>query len=72
MIESLRSGEIDIGIGLTEGWVAGLGKKREGFQLIGTYVESPLCWSISVGSSSFLKDVEQLRNSKMGVSRIGR
>ena len=25
MITSLRSGEIDIGIGLTEGWVAGLG-----------------------------------------------
>jgi hypothetical protein len=75
MIQSLRSSEIDVGIGLTEGWVAGLGKEKKdagGYKLIGTYVESPLCWAISVGSSSPLKSIQQLRNGKMGVSRIGR
>src|SRR5438128_12605032 len=46
MITSLRAGEIDIGIGLTEGWVAGLGRTEDGdggYRLVGTYVETPLC-----------------------------
>lgn len=50
MITALRSGEIDVGIGLTEGWVAGLGKKDVsgdgGYRLVGTYVETPLCKSL--------------------------
>jgi len=51
MITSLRSGEIDIGIGLTEGWVAGLGKEDVegdgGYRIVGTYVETPLCKTFS-------------------------
>jgi hypothetical protein len=51
MITSLRAGEIDVGIGLTEGWVAGLGKVDVegdgGYKIIGTYVETPLCTSSS-------------------------
>lgn len=51
MITSLRSGEIDVGIGLTEGWVAGLGKDGVdgdgGYKLVGTYVETPLCKALS-------------------------
>jgi hypothetical protein len=47
MIIALRSGEIDVGIGLTEGWVAGLGKAETegdgGYKIVGTYVETPLC-----------------------------
>jgi hypothetical protein len=76
MIQSLKSGEIDVGIGLTEAWVAGL---SSGFQdggklpykIIGSYVSSPLCWAISAGSDSSIKNVDQLRGSKIGVSRIG-
>jgi len=49
MITALRAGEIDVGIGLTEGWVAGLGKNDlqgdGGYRIIGTYVETPLCMS---------------------------
>lgn len=49
MITSIRSGEIDVGIGLTEGWVAGLGKADiegdGGYKIVGTYVETPLCMS---------------------------
>jgi hypothetical protein len=83
MITSLRANEIDIGIGLTEGWIAGLGKKKDaatgearaeaGYSLVGTYVETPLCWAISTGiGREELTDVEQLKGGKMGVSRIGR
>ncbi len=47
MITALRARDIDVGIGLTEGWIAGLGKEDApgdgGYRLVGTYVESPLC-----------------------------
>ena len=52
MITSLRSGEIDVGIGLTEGWVAGLGKSDVegdgGYKIVGTYVETPLCMAVTL------------------------
>ena len=78
MITSLQSDEIDIGIGLTEGWVAGLGKaiaeqKDAGYKMVGTYVQTPLCWAISTGAKrEDLKGVAGLKGKKMGVSRIGR
>lgn len=78
MITSLQSNEIDIGIGLTEGWVAGLGKaqaesKSAGYRMVGTYVETPLCWAISTGANrEDVTGVERLKGAKMGVSRIGR
>lgn len=78
MITSLQANEIDIGIGLTEGWIAGLGKaqaerKEAGYKIVGTYVETPLCWAISTGGKrKDLHDVNQLKRTRMGVSRIGR
>ena len=71
MITSLQANEIDIGIGLTEGWVAGLGKQA-GFKIVGTYVKSPLCWAISTGANRELDDISHLKDTKIGVSRIGR
>ena len=78
MITSLQSNEIDVGIGLTEGWVAGLGKaqvesKDAGYKMVGTYVKTPLCWAISTGANrEDMMGVEGLNGAKMGVSRIGR
>ncbi|TPX08591.1 uncharacterized protein E0L32_009930 [Thyridium curvatum] len=76
MITALRGGEIDVGIGLTEGWVAGLGKEDVqgdgGYRLVGTYVETPLCWAISTGTDrTDITSVESLKGGKIGVSRIG-
>ncbi|KAF4632529.1 hypothetical protein G7Y89_g5594 [Cudoniella acicularis] len=77
MITSLRAGEIDIGIGLTEGWVAGLGKEGlegdGGYRIVGTYVETPLCWAISTGHSrtEITSPNSLLTHTKCGVSRIG-
>lgn len=49
MVTAIRSGEIDVAVGLTEGWIAGLGKEGVegdgGYRLVGTYVETPLCES---------------------------
>jgi ABC-type nitrate/sulfonate/bicarbonate transport system substrate-binding protein len=79
MISALRSGEIDVGIGLTEGWIAGLGHKPAasanemgGYSLVGTYVETPLCWAISTGANrKDVTDVSSLKGKRMGVSRVG-
>lgn len=78
MITSLQSQEIDVAIGLTEGWVAGIGKAQEegreaGYRIVGTYVETPLCWAISTGGGrEDVTGVEGLRGGRMGVSRVGR
>jgi hypothetical protein len=51
MITAIRGGEIDAAIGLTEGWIAGLGRSDldqnddGGYRLVGTYVDTPLCKS---------------------------
>jgi ABC-type nitrate/sulfonate/bicarbonate transport system substrate-binding protein len=101
MITSLRAGEIDVGVGLTEGWVAGLGKEGVegdgGYRIVGTYVETPLCispsqffpqaspalrispadeiyragWAISTGANREINSIADLKNGKIGVSRIG-
>jgi ABC-type nitrate/sulfonate/bicarbonate transport system substrate-binding protein len=76
MIESLKAQEIDIGIGLTEGWVAGLAKSKSTdqklpYKIVGSYVRTPLCWAISTGTLRDINRVEQLRGGKIGVSRIG-
>ncbi|PNY26001.1 Uncharacterized protein TCAP_04065 [Tolypocladium capitatum] len=76
MVTAIRAGEIDVGIGLTEGWIAGLGREGiegdGGYRLVGTYVDTPLCWAISTGAKRpEIASVDSLRGGRMGVSRIG-
>lgn len=76
MVTALQAGEIDIGVGLTEGWVAAMGKAQAakqdaGFKIVGTYVETPLCWAISTGAKRDLQGIQHLKGKKVGVSRIG-
>ncbi|KAK2603373.1 hypothetical protein N8I77_009837 [Diaporthe amygdali] len=76
MITALRSNEIDVGIGLTEGWVAGLGKEDVsgdgGYRLVGTYVETPLCWAVSTGAKRpEISSIDALNGRKIGISRLG-
>jgi len=77
MTAALKDNNIDVAIGLTEGFVADLGKtiaakESPVYKLVGTYVDSPLCWAISVGAESEINDVSGLKGKKVGVSRIGR
>jgi ABC-type nitrate/sulfonate/bicarbonate transport system substrate-binding protein len=77
MVTALQSGELDIGVGLTEGWIAALGKaqakdEEAGFRVVGTYVETPLCWAISTGARrNELNGINDLKGKRVGVSRIG-
>jgi ABC-type nitrate/sulfonate/bicarbonate transport system substrate-binding protein len=77
MIASLRSGEIDIAIGLTEGWVAGLGttegSQKGGYKVVGSWVETPLRWAVVMGRGrDDLVDISGLKGGKVGISRLGR
>ncbi|TVY85880.1 hypothetical protein LAWI1_G006969, partial [Lachnellula willkommii] len=67
MITSLRASEIDVGIGLTEGWVAGLGTATAVRRRIRAG------WAISTGSSrTDITSIADLKaHNKIGVSRIG-
>ena len=75
---SEESQKLDVAIGLTEGFVADLGKSRAaaqepGYGLVGTYVESPLRWAISTGKErADINAVSDLEGKRVGVSRIGR
>ncbi|KAL9607402.1 MAG: hypothetical protein Q9167_007680 [Letrouitia subvulpina] len=78
LVTSLRSNEIDVALGLTEGFIAALARppspadNGQTFKLVGTYVETPLCWAISTGSQrDDLRSADQLEGKKIGVSRIG-
>ncbi|KAI4739593.1 hypothetical protein E4T50_09957 [Aureobasidium sp. EXF-12298] len=73
---SLKDNSIDVAIGLTEGFIADLGKtnaskETPAYKLVGTYVESPLCWAISVGNKSSINNENELNGKRVGVSRIG-
>ncbi|KAF2673033.1 hypothetical protein BT63DRAFT_410089 [Microthyrium microscopicum] len=72
MIQSLQASDIDVGIGLTEGWVNGLAKFKEEakYKIVGSYVKTPLCWAISTGVKRDVT-VDSLKGGKIGVSRIG-
>lgn len=73
MVTSLQASEIDVGIGLTEGWVNGLARLKDSanFKIIGSYVKTPLCWAISTGAKRDDVSVESLASGKIGISRIG-
>ena len=77
MITSLRSDSIDLAIGLTEGWVAGLltsqGQKEKGYSIVGSWVKNPLRWAIVTGRNrNDINSVTDLRqHRRVGVSRMG-
>ena len=80
MITSLRGNEIDIAIGLTEGWVAGLAGKQQaqntgdgGYKVVGHWVDNPLRWAIVTGRNrDNINGVADLKDQRVGVSRLGR
>ncbi|KAJ5146445.1 uncharacterized protein N7515_001009 [Penicillium bovifimosum] len=80
MITSLRGNEIDIAIGLTEGWVAGLAGKQQtsqnstdgGYKVVGHWVDNPLRWAIVTGRNrDEINGVSDLKGQRVGVSRLG-
>ena len=77
MITSLRANEIDLAIGLTEGWVAGLlraeGQHKKGYSIVGSWVQNPLRWAIVTGRNrDQINGVRDLQDhGRVGISRMG-
>lgn len=72
LINLLNANEVDIAIGLTEGFIADVAKGNDKYKVIDTYVESPLCWAISTGyNRDEITKAEDLAGKAIGVSRIG-
>jgi len=71
MVKALQAKEIDIAIALTEGLVSAIAKGCSDFTIIGTYVDAPLTWAISAGSTSPHTSIDTLRGGTIGISRLG-
>lgn len=70
MCKALRNEEIDVAIILTEGIVKDIlnGNKSK---IIQEYIASPLIWGIHVDSHSDYRELEDLENKKVAISRFG-
>jgi ABC-type nitrate/sulfonate/bicarbonate transport system substrate-binding protein len=70
MNAALRNNEIDVAIILTEGIIKDIIAGNPS-KIVQTYVQSPLIWGIHVDASSPYKSVEDLKNTKAAISRMG-
>lgn len=72
LIKLLNENEADIAIGLTEAFVADIGKGDDKINVVATYVESPLCWAISSGAHrDDINSAQDLAGKRIGISRLG-
>ncbi|KAK9720278.1 hypothetical protein K7432_004232 [Basidiobolus ranarum] len=71
MLAMLKDGSLDIAMMVAEGVTAGISNGADQVKIIGTYVESPLCWAISAGVNSKHTSEDTLKNGTIGISRIG-
>jgi ABC-type nitrate/sulfonate/bicarbonate transport system substrate-binding protein len=70
MCKSLKAGEEDIAVLLTEGAIADI-MNGGPHRIIGVLVQSPLLWGVHVHASSSLVSPTDLRGRTFGVSRMG-
>ena len=70
MMKSLRSGESDIAVVLTQGAVADILKGNPS-RIVKTFVESPLEWGIHVPAKSDIKTIDQIEGRTYAISREG-
>lgn len=72
LIKLLNDNEVDIAIGLTEAFIADVAKGNDTYDIVATYVKSPLCWAISTGvNRDDITKPEDLDKKIIGVSRVG-
>lgn len=70
MMKSLRRGESDIAVVLTQGAVADILKGNPS-RIVRTFVESPLVWGIHVPAKSNIESIDQIEGRKYAISREG-
>ena len=77
LLELVESGEVDIAIMVTDGFIAGRAHGRK-VNLLGTYVSSPLIWAVAgLPGPTAIEDIDQItaynseKQFKYGISRRG-
>jgi ABC-type nitrate/sulfonate/bicarbonate transport system substrate-binding protein len=70
MCQMLRNAETDIAVILTEGIIKDIVAGND-CSIVQVYVESPLIWGIHVAAESSFKEIQDLENKKVAISRIG-
>lgn len=71
LIQCLEDKSINVAVGLTEAFVRGIAAGSSAYKIVGTYVQSPLCWAVSTGADRDITSVDQLEGGIIGVSRMG-
>jgi ABC-type nitrate/sulfonate/bicarbonate transport system substrate-binding protein len=70
MCQMLRTSDTDIAIILTEGIIRDISLGNPS-KIVQVYVESPLLWGIHVDANSKYKAINDLKNKKAAISRLG-
>ena len=70
MCKALRNKEIDVAVILTEGIIKDILNGNESV-IVQEYIASPLIWGIHVAAGSEYKTLEDLKNTKVAISRYG-
>ncbi len=70
MCQMLRNAETDMAVILTEGIIKDIIAGNPS-KIVQVYVESPLIWGIHVAADSPYKDLTDLENTKVAISRLG-
>jgi ABC-type nitrate/sulfonate/bicarbonate transport system substrate-binding protein len=68
MCKSLRTGELDIAIALTEGVIADIMQGNPS-RILQFYVNSPLKWGIFVHANSPIQSIDEMQGNKYAISR---
>ncbi|CAE6431825.1 unnamed protein product [Rhizoctonia solani] len=71
MIVALQNDEIDVAVALTDALIAGIANGSQAYKLVGSYVSTPLNWAVVVGKDSKYQSIDDLRGTKLGISRVG-
>lgn len=70
LCQMLRDGSTDIAVILTEGIIKDIAAGNES-TIVQIYVESPLVWGIHVAAGSSYKQLSDVENGKVAISRFG-
>lgn len=70
MCQMLRDGETDIAVILTEGIVKDIVGGNPS-SIVQVYVQSPLLWGIHVAANSTYQNIDDLKDTKVAISRYG-
>ena len=70
MCQMLRDGTADIAVILTEGIIKDIVNGNPS-KIVQIYVESPLIWGIHVAAHSKFQSLDDLKNTKVAISRLG-